>query len=60
MPRKLIDFDDETLQALDLLARDSMKDMQEFADEAFRDLPTKHGRPSLKDALRKSAAPAMA
>ena len=57
MPRKLIDFDTETLQALELLARDSMKDMQELADEAFRDLLKKHGRPtSLKEALRKSAA----
>jgi hypothetical protein len=32
-----------------------MKDMQELADEAFRDLLKKHGRPtSLKDALRQS------
>jgi hypothetical protein len=56
MPRKLIEFDIETLQALELLGRDSMKDMQEIADEAFRDLLKKHGRPtSLKEALRKSA-----
>ena len=56
MPRKLIEFDQETLQALDLLGRDSMRDMQELADEAFRDLLKKHGRPtSLKEALRKSA-----
>jgi hypothetical protein len=56
MPRKLIEFDTETLQALELLGRDSMKDMQELADEAFRDLLKKHGRPtSLKEALRKSA-----
>jgi hypothetical protein len=33
-----------------------MKDFQELADEAFRDLLKKHGRPvDLKDALRKSA-----
>jgi hypothetical protein len=57
VPRKLIEFDTETLQALELLARDSMKDMQELADEAFRDLLKRHGRPtSLKEALRKSAA----
>jgi hypothetical protein len=57
MPRKLIDFDPETLRELELLGRDSMKDMQDLADEAFRDLLKKHGRPSsLKDALRKSAA----
>jgi hypothetical protein len=46
VPRKLIDFDTETLQALELLARDSMRDMQELADEAFRDLLKKHGRPT--------------
>jgi hypothetical protein len=55
LPRKLIDFDPDTLQALELLGRDSMKDMQELADEAFRDLLKKHGRPTaLKEALRKS------
>ena len=54
-PRKLIAFDTSTLQALELLGRDSMKDLQELADEAFRDLLKKHGRPtSLKDALRQS------
>lgn len=54
-PRKLIEFDAATLQALELLGRDSMKDLQELADEAFRDLLKKHGRPaSLKDALRQS------
>lgn len=54
-PRKLIEFDPETLQALELLSRDSMRDMQELADEAFRDLLKKHGRPtSLKEALRQS------
>ena len=32
-----------------------MKDLQDLADEAFRDLLDKHGRPtSLKEALRKS------
>ena len=46
----------ETWTALDLLARDQMKDFQELADEAFRDLLRKHGRPtSLKEALRRSA-----
>ena len=54
-PRKLIAFDPQTLQALELLGRDSMKDLQDLADEAFRDLLDKHGRPtSLKEALRKS------
>lgn len=54
-PRKLIEFDAATLQALELLGRDSMRDLRELADEAFRDLLKKHGRPSsLKDALRRS------
>jgi hypothetical protein len=53
--RKLVAFDPETLQAVELLGRDSMKDFQELADEAFRDLLKKHGRPSsLKEALRQS------
>ena len=56
MPGKRVQLDDETWQALDLLARDQMKDFQELADEAFRDLLRKHGRPaSLKEALRRSA-----
>jgi hypothetical protein len=55
--RKLIAFDEETYRALDLLARDSMSTVQELADEAFRDLLEKHGRPTdLRTALRKSAA----
>jgi hypothetical protein len=53
--RKLIAFDTETWQALDLLSRDSMKTIQELADEAFRDLLKKHGRPTdLKAALKAS------
>jgi hypothetical protein len=56
MPGKRVQIDDETWQALDLLARDSMRDFQELADEAFRDLLRKHGRPTdLKTALRRSA-----
>jgi hypothetical protein len=56
MPGKRVQFDDETWRALDLLGHDQMKDFQELADEAFRDLLKKHGRPaSLKEALRKSA-----
>ena len=55
MPRKIIEFDEETLRALELLASDSVKDLQELADEAFRDLLKKHERPSsLKEALRQS------
>ena len=56
MPGKRIQFDDETWHALDLLAHDRMQDFQELADEAFRDLLVKHGRPTdLKTALRRSA-----
>lgn len=56
MPGKRVQFDDETWAALDMLARDRMMDFQELADEAFRDLLRKHGRPaSLTEALRRSA-----
>lgn len=54
--RKLIAFDDDTLDKLTQLARDRMGTFQELADEAFADLLKKHGIPvDLKDALRKSA-----
>ena len=56
MPGKRVQFDDETWHALNLLARDRMQDFQELADEAFRDLLAKHGRPTdLRTALRRSA-----
>jgi hypothetical protein len=56
MPGKRVRLDEETWQQIDLLGRDQMKDFQELADEAFRDLLRKHGRPvDLKDALRRSA-----
>ena len=59
--RKLIAFDRETFQALEGLARDSMKDFQELADEAFRDLLKKHHRPvTLKEALKASTRRAAA
>lgn len=55
MPGKRIQFDEETLQALTLLAGDRGVDFQALADEAFRDLLRKHGRPTnLKAALRQS------
>jgi hypothetical protein len=55
MPGKRMQFDQETWNALDLLAKDRMMDFQELADEAFRDLLRKHNRPtSMKEALRKS------
>ena len=53
--RKLLGFDAETWHALELLSRDSGKDVQELADEAFADLLAKHNRPrTLKDALKQS------
>ncbi|MBX9775492.1 MAG: hypothetical protein K2Y71_13990 [Xanthobacteraceae bacterium] len=56
MKGKRVQFDDETWQALDLLGRDQMRDFQDLADEAFRDLLRKHGQPTdLKEALRRSA-----
>jgi non-homologous end joining protein Ku len=55
--RKLIAFDDETIDKLTQLGRDRMATLQELADEAFADLLKKHGVPiDLKDALRKSAS----
>ena len=42
--RKLIAFDQETWQALEVLARDQMKSWKELTDEALRDLLKKHGR----------------
>ena len=59
--RKLIAFDDDTLDKLTQAARDRTTAFQEtafqeLADEAFTDLLKKYGIPVvLKDALRKSA-----
>jgi len=54
--RKLVEFDDETWAALDVLARDRLASFQELADEAFRDLLRKHHRPvGLRAALKESA-----
>jgi len=51
-----VQFDEETWRQIDLLGRDQMKDFAELADEAFRDLLKKHGRPAnLREALRRSA-----
>ena len=46
MKGKRVQFDDETFTAVDLLGKDRMMDFQELADEAFRDLLKKHGRPT--------------
>jgi hypothetical protein len=54
--RKLIEFDEETWVALDLLARDRLSSVQELVDEAIRDLLEKHHRPvGLRAGLRESA-----
>jgi hypothetical protein len=56
MSGKRIQFDDETLTALEQLAADRMQTFQELAEEAFADVLKKHDRPvGLRDALRKSA-----
>jgi hypothetical protein len=55
--RKRIAFDMQTWHALDRLAKDRMVDLQDLAEEAFRDLLKKHRRPvtAVKDMLRESA-----
>jgi hypothetical protein len=54
--RKRIAFDMQTWHALDRLAKDRMVDLQDLAEEAFRDLLKKHRRPvTVKDMLRESA-----
>jgi hypothetical protein len=55
MPGKIIKCK-AALAELTSLASDTMMDFQELAEEAFRDLLKKHGRPvDLKDALKRSA-----
>ena len=54
--RRRIAFDADTWHALHQLSLDSMKSIQELAEEAFRDLLKKHRRPTtLKEMLRESA-----
>lgn len=53
--RKLIAFEGEAWQAIQALARDQKRTLQDLADEAFADLLRKHGRPvGLLEALRSS------
>jgi hypothetical protein len=59
MPGKRVQFDDETWNAVRLLATDSMRDLQELADEAFRDLLAKHNRPVGFRAQMKGSAKAL-
>lgn len=52
---KRIVFDRATWDAVDLLAREQMKDLPEITEEAFRDLLKKHGRSAdLREALKLS------
>jgi hypothetical protein len=56
LKRKLIEFAPEIWLALELLAKDTGRDVQDLAEEAFADLLGKYQRPaSLKEALRESA-----
>jgi hypothetical protein len=53
---KRLQFDRETWNAVDVLARDQMKDIQELTEEAFRDLLKKYGRTNdTREAFRLSA-----
>jgi hypothetical protein len=53
---KRLQFDRETWNAIDLLARDQMKDIPELTEEAFRDLLKKYGRSAdFREALKLSA-----
>jgi len=55
MPGKRVQFDDDTWEAIEAVARDSCKSFQELADEAFADLLKKHKQPvGLKAALKES------
>ncbi|MBS0537635.1 MAG: hypothetical protein JSR47_02695 [Proteobacteria bacterium] len=65
MSAKRIHFDTVVLQALELLAADERKSLQDLADEAFADLLKKHHRPvglanALKQSLRRVPANANA
>jgi hypothetical protein len=53
---KRIVFDRATWDAVDLMAREQMKDIPELTEEAFRDLLKKYGRTAdFREALKLSA-----
>lgn len=53
---KRLQFDRETWNAIDLLARDQMKSIEEITEEAFGDLLKKHGRSAdFREQLKLSA-----
>jgi hypothetical protein len=57
VPGKRVQFDDETLEAIRAVARDTGKSFQKIADEAFADFLRKHKQPvGLKASLRESVS----
>jgi hypothetical protein len=53
---KRLRFDRETWNAIDLMARDQMKSIEEITEEAFRDLLKKYGRSAdFREQLKLSA-----
>jgi hypothetical protein len=55
MPAKRVQFDADTWEAIEAVARDSSASFQELADEAFKDLLKKRKQPvGLKAALKES------
>jgi hypothetical protein len=57
MPGKRVQFDDETWQAIEAVARVKGKSFQQLADEAVKDLLKKHHQPvGLKAALKESVS----
>ena len=55
MPGKRVQFDDDTWEAIEAIARDSGDSLQELADEVFKDLLKKRKQPvELKAALKES------
>jgi hypothetical protein len=55
MPGRRVQFDDETLEAVEALASRTGKSFQELTDEAFTDLLKKHKQPvGFKAALEAS------
>jgi hypothetical protein len=56
MPGKRVQFDDDTWQAIQAVARETGKSFQELASTAFADLLAKHKQPvGFKAALEASA-----
>ena len=55
MQGKRVQFEDETWQAIEAVARGKRKNFQELADEAFDDLLKKYKQPvGLMDSLKES------